>query len=747
MRIVRLVSLLAASLFIFGCAYTPAGAASFPPPIVPQGFGVNIHFTGAPAKDIDGLAKMGVGWIRMDFLWGGVEKTKGAYDFSAYDTLVTALSAHHIYPLFILDYENPLYGPNSPSTEEDRAAFARFAAAAARHYAGKIILWEIWNEPNISFWKPAPNVKDYAALALATAQAIKGADPRATVIAPGMSTMDFPFVETCFQAGLLKYIDGVSFHPYRSSNPETAAADYATLRGLIARYAPSGKEIPLISSEWGYSSAGVSEEQQAQYLTRQWLSNLEQGIKVSIWYDWHDDGPYPRDGESNFGTVNYDYSPKPAFTAAQTLTHALDGYRFIKRVVTKSDADYLLIFAKGKQYKLAAWTTGTDHTISVPFVGTATLTHMLGDKSALSAHAGALSLPISQSPVYVDVPTGNIPIEISASLTITPAHGGYRATPTCQVTFTNPTSRPIDVMVSYDVGEDTGGQPGVLVKPHQTKTLVYNAPPGTRSSVVFDVGIVPDSPQDEKRIRAIWQYSPFYLTQADFVPADPLSVAVIPAPNDKYYVRIENPGKAPFKGTLLELGAERDDTKWPIALAEGQNEASIWINGRGTTREEGVAFVLYSGTFSSSETKLPYQHLSPATQVPFQRFAPYSVPPAQWRVAADGDAKVESKFDISPVTARAPLNAPAAKLDYTFAPGWSFVRVYDPNAKPLPGKPTGETLWVNGDGSGNALRMRFADSTGQVFQQDFGKCDWKRGGVRFRARSPARAIGAARTTA
>ena len=143
---------------------------ALPPPVVPQCVGVNIHFTGQPTQDLEGLARGGFGWIRMDFLWDAIEKTKGVYDFSAYDSLLAGLTARHIKPLFILDYGNDLYEKGRPRTPEARAAFARFAAAAVRHFRGKTILWEIWNEPNGGFWLPKANVQEYGALALETAR-------------------------------------------------------------------------------------------------------------------------------------------------------------------------------------------------------------------------------------------------------------------------------------------------------------------------------------------------------------------------------------------------------------------------------------------------------------------------------------------------------------------------------------------------------------------------------------------------
>ena len=189
----------------------------------------------------------------MDFVWDAIEKTKGRYDFSAYDLLLAGLTARHIKPLFILDYGNDLYQKGSPRSPEARAAFARFAAAAVRHYRGKTILWEIWNEPNGGFWKPQANVQEYGALALATAQAIKAADPNATVIAPG--TLGHPAWTSwkhCFRQGLLNDIDAVSLHPYRGSSPETRCGGLPALRLLIHRYAPEGK-----TSRWSPRSGAT----------------------------------------------------------------------------------------------------------------------------------------------------------------------------------------------------------------------------------------------------------------------------------------------------------------------------------------------------------------------------------------------------------------------------------------------------------------------------------------------------------
>jgi len=382
---------------------TPHPALAMKP--VPEGLGVNIHFYKGNAKDWAMLSEAGVGIVRMDISWAGAEKKPGEYDFSHYDTLVGQLQQHHMRVIFILDYGNPLYDDGlSPHTDAGRAAYARFASALAAHFAGKPVIWELWNEPNISFWKPSPNVGDYMAWCKAVVPAIRKADPNACIIGPASSRIDIKFLRGCFQRGLLKLVDGVSVHPYRGSKnpPETAVREYKRLANMIAQYKPkhrAGTVIPILSGEWGYTTAGVSRETQGKYLPRQWLTNMAYGLPISIWYDWHDDGKDPKEREHNFGTVTWDYKPKPAYTAMKTLIAQLGGYTAVGRLDTDKDDDYVVTLRKGGSVILACWTLGDAHTIDLGHeVHVIKAVNYLG-KDATVPEDGKVAL--SDGPVYL----------------------------------------------------------------------------------------------------------------------------------------------------------------------------------------------------------------------------------------------------------------------------------------------------------------------------------------------------------
>jgi hypothetical protein len=285
------------------------------------------------------------------------------------------------------------------------------------------------------FWPPKPNAQEYVALALAVGRAFRQSVPDEKLIGPATSEIDFAFLESCFKAGLLEYWSAVSIHPYRRNDPETAAQDYCRLREMIKSYlaqspkskvqnqdttggvsdpAVASKEIPIISSEWGYSSVwpGISDEKQGELLARSWLTNAANGITLSIWYDWRDDGLEAKEPEHHFGMVAHAYhgdrepvyDPKPSFLAAKTLAQFFNRYRFEQRLNTGDEDDYVLAFRKGDEWRFAAWTTANRaHDVQLPLAaGRYTIARHTGqDLGVVAADATGLTVKLTTAPVYL----------------------------------------------------------------------------------------------------------------------------------------------------------------------------------------------------------------------------------------------------------------------------------------------------------------------------------------------------------
>lgn len=412
-------------LSLFAALWSSAAlAATLPGLTVPEGVGVNIHFSKGNEKDLDLIAAAGIKVVRADFVWDQIERYRGVYDWSAYDELAANLAKRGLRPLFILAYSNALYESGtdklwqslwfyhevkSPQTPASVAAFSRWAAEAAKHFKKYGAMWEIWNEPNIKFWKPTPDVAAYSRLAISACNAIHQADPNATVIGPASAYFPWEFLESFFKAGALDCLDAVTVHPYRNTIPETVLVDYIRMQKLMAQYVPAARknQIPILSGEWGYSTVmrGRPLEDQADFVVRMQLLNLIYLVPMSIWYDWKNDGPDRWNNEHNFGIVNEDLSPKPAYVALKTMTTQLAGYRLIQRLDIGSDKDYALLFMNAQGLgKIAVWTTGREHDARIaapPHFSELSLTDWKGWSSKIRIEGGWIPLRINNSPAYI----------------------------------------------------------------------------------------------------------------------------------------------------------------------------------------------------------------------------------------------------------------------------------------------------------------------------------------------------------
>lgn len=371
---------------------------------VQYSIGVNTHFLNADINEINRLYGAGFKTIRTDLTWASIEKSKGIYDFSKYDALELCMEKYGINIIFILDYGNPLYDNGfAPYSDNGRVAFANFAKAAIKHYKGKHIIWEIWNEANDESWKPKANIDNYCKLVIETIKSIKSVDEDAFIIAPALAGIDYNFLNQLGKNQIFKYIDGISIHPYRKSEPETVVNDYNKVRSLIYKY-PHKENIKIFCSEWGYSTTweNIDEMKQAQYCIREYLINLMCKVNLTIWYDWKDDGNNKSNMEHNFGVVHKDLTPKITYNSIRTLTTTLKDYKFVERINDGQDSDYILVFQKGNSIIYVLWTTEKEHNINIKMSeNNIKILDIIGNSQKYIRKNGMVEVKITNSVIYV----------------------------------------------------------------------------------------------------------------------------------------------------------------------------------------------------------------------------------------------------------------------------------------------------------------------------------------------------------
>jgi hypothetical protein len=595
----------------------PAQKAPLPGLTFGDGWGVNIHFTRQAPGELRKIREAGFRWIRMDLFWHDIEKQKGVYDFSGYDQLVRDCEQEGLRILFILCYGNDIYQKGSPRTPESRRAFANYVRAAVERYKGKGILWEMWNEPNIFFWQPYPNVEDYILLAKEVGRTIRSVSPDELYVGPATSGFDWGFLERCFRAGLLREWDAVTVHPYREAAPETAAKEWPRLRQLVDMYAPPGKNIPLLSGEWGYSDAWptMDRQRQAHMIQRQYLSNLANHVGLSIWYDWKNDGPDRKEYEHNFGTVEENLDPKPAYLAAQKLSRRMEGQKFLHRLETGIDNAHLLTFAKDGRLTFVAW---------------------------MQKGEGTIPLPVETEEGKTEVKAGSEPTVLLAK----------------------------DTQAARDLIAWEGVQ---------------------REA----------SPWLEGDAQGRWRESRLRLANGRIVrqtvrelPLQPLDLVWLPGEG----VRIENPSGRRFRGTI-SVGSDRRE----VQLAEFQTSLRVPLK-----LQEGQRVRLRNEDGRTLVTR----------EAP--RFQPLFASAPAARLAMDGEAQAVAKGEVQ-------TQGRDLVLRYESNPGGKFFMLQPEGeaAKPIAGRPTHLILEVEGDGSGDMLKARIQDATGQIFQPETERMNFK----------------------
>jgi len=406
---------------------------------VPKGLGLDFNAVDFPRPgEVEMLKAAGIRWMRTGFSWQDTEKADG-YHFEHYVKVLKILEDNNIRPIFILAYGNSMYtgdDQNPPVTYDQRKKFADWVSAALKEFKGHHIIWELYNEPEIR----GLNQVDYVKLAKKVGPMFLSAHE--ILVGPSLShipkkgksnpyKLQEEFLRYCFDHHLLQYWSAVSVHPYRGSDgPETVTADYQYLRSiirdrLILDHQPK-RQVPIISSEWGYSSRPetasgsgnlIRDETEAKLLAREWLINLYNRIPISIWYTWHDTLDLPWDtpkqtSERHFGIVRFEdydenrdpfYTPKPAYHAAQTLTRTLLGYHFDARINLHDEDDYALHFINGDQFQIAAWTTSAKHMvrIRVPPGDYEVINYVGLNPKQYYGVQNSLEIELTNAPVYI----------------------------------------------------------------------------------------------------------------------------------------------------------------------------------------------------------------------------------------------------------------------------------------------------------------------------------------------------------
>jgi hypothetical protein len=311
---------------------------------------VHVFLWGNPdttERDLKLAKDAGFSWVKQRFEWRNIEKTKkDAFEWNEPDRIVDAINRAGLGIIARLDNQPdwarrdkifPASGP--PDQLED---WKDFIQQLTERYKGKILAYEIWNEPNLSReWGNAPpDAKAYTEMLRVSYNEIKKLDPGALVISAGLSptteqtdraVSDIVYLQEMYQYGAKQHFDMLGAHaPGFKAAPETEPTEVARspqlsnndpspehlrrayafrhaedIRKVMEDNGDQGKQVGIMEMGWTsdprpnspYQWHAVTEDEKAEYLVRA-LQFAKQN-----WNPW-------------IGLMTIIYIPDPGWTAS-----------------------------------------------------------------------------------------------------------------------------------------------------------------------------------------------------------------------------------------------------------------------------------------------------------------------------------------------------------------------------------------------------------------------------------------------
>ncbi len=292
--------------------------------------------------------RIGFGWTRWfpETKWHFFQREKDApFDWHDADFDLAArygVSQHVVlygWPKGLMDNEHsgqPLPLDMRWSTDDAKwenltieTAWDKYVKAAAAHFKGKSIVFEIENEPEFDRWDKFKT--EYARFTIRTARQIRATDPRAKIMVNNVYGVPSSLNAEFFRLGGLKHIDVISWHDYH----EGWLADATTIKRMRQNMDEAGgKNVELWFNEgWAFTNTAVDEPIACTHLTSAQSTNAimdsvaemtiagqEKTILFHTGYEDHGQSFWDYSGP---GTLLWDWYgyPLPLVAAWNVMTH------------------------------------------------------------------------------------------------------------------------------------------------------------------------------------------------------------------------------------------------------------------------------------------------------------------------------------------------------------------------------------------------------------------------------------------
>jgi hypothetical protein len=303
------------------------------------------------------VREMGATTIVQLFYWAYIQPQEDTFDWAGSDRIVN-MAAHQGLRVIARLGIVPAWARPKPEVQatsleylppERYADYARFVAAFAARYRGKVDRIIPWNEPNLAFewgYRLVP-AAEYVGLLRQVYEAAHAANPDViilggalapTVAPPGSADglNDVLYLRQMYQAGAKPYFDALAVHTYGFTLPpdDPPGLDRLNFRrvemlmGVMREFGDGDKPVYITESSWNDNPRwiyAVRPGQRIQY-TLDSLKYTEQHwptVKNQCFWYFRSAILY-RTYQDYYAFVTVDFRPKPIYDEVQKWARGLD---------------------------------------------------------------------------------------------------------------------------------------------------------------------------------------------------------------------------------------------------------------------------------------------------------------------------------------------------------------------------------------------------------------------------------------
>jgi hypothetical protein len=272
-------------------------------PIPPEFFGLHIHraFSTTPWPPVPfGSWRLWGSYVR----WPQVEPGRNQFQWDLLDREVELGEKHHVDLVAVLgdtpDWASAHTGWGGlrlktppPADVADLEDWRTYVRAVATRFKGRILYYELWNEPNLPSDREVCTPENMLILAREAYPILKQIDPNIEVISPSpVNRNGLDWLDRYLQLGGGKYADIIGYHFYVTTRPEDMVDLIVSAKEIMRKRGIADK--PLWNTEAGWIkrlTGHIDPLQQAPgYAARAYILNWAAGVQRFYWYAWDDDG-------------------------------------------------------------------------------------------------------------------------------------------------------------------------------------------------------------------------------------------------------------------------------------------------------------------------------------------------------------------------------------------------------------------------------------------------------------------------